>query len=300
MIDRFAQLPESLRSLARAERLGPAGTPTLLIHPDWRTPSPVVLWMHGRTAHKELDSGRYLRWLRARRELGTDAASSARALDSNGVAGIATCAIDLPGHGERFDRARQHPERTLDVLEQMLGEIDHVLEALADPRFHGAFDLDRVAIGGMSAGGMVTLRRLCDEHPFTCAAVEGTTGCLSALYADGGPWNVRHDDAQLERLDVERRLALSPTGSSKAASWRAVPLLALHAEHDQIVPVALQRRFIERVQSHYAAMGADPAMAELVTFGPTGAPQEHAGFGRFGNDAKNVQTAFLTRHLLVK
>lgn len=289
MIDRFAQLPESLRSLARTERLGSAGTPTLLIHPDWRTPRPVVLWMHGRTAHKELDSGRYLRWLRA--------GSTETDQDLAQVHGIATCAIDLPGHGERFDRALQHPERTLDVLEQMLGEIDHVLEALADPRFQGAFDLDRVAIGGMSAGGMVTLRRLCDEHPFRCAAVEGTTGCLHALYANGGPWNVRHDDAQLDRLDVERRLAEAPSASSTTASWRAVPLLALHAEHDEIVPVALQRRFIERVQAHYVAVGADPTLAELVTFGPTGAPQEHAGFGRFGNDAKNVQTAFLARHL---
>lgn len=284
MIDRFAQLPESLRSLARTERLGSAGTPTLLIHPDWRTPRPVVLWMHGRTAHKELDAGRYLRWLRA------GVATEPDSIPTAARGGIATCAIDLPGHGERFDRVLQHPERTLDVLEQMLGEIDHVLEALADPRFDGAFDLDRVAIGGMSAGGMVTLRRLCDEHPFRCAAVEGTTGCLHALYANGGPWNVRHDDAQLERLDVERRVG----------AWRAVPLLALHAEHDEIVPVELQRRFIVRVKSHYAAVGADPALAELVTFGPTGAPQEHAGFGRFGNEAKNVQTAFLTRHLLVK
>jgi len=34
--------------------------------------------MHGRTANKELDPGRYLRLIRA---------------------GIAVCAIDLPGHG---------------------------------------------------------------------------------------------------------------------------------------------------------------------------------------------------------
>jgi len=80
-IERFSRLPSSLASRAKSVRFG--DVPALLAHPDWETPAPVVLWMHGRTVSKELDPGRYLRWVRA---------------------GIAACAVDLPGHGERFAR----------------------------------------------------------------------------------------------------------------------------------------------------------------------------------------------------
>src|SRR6185436_2606689 len=107
--DRFARLPQSLSRRARWERLGPSGVPAMLAHPDWRTPAPVVIWMHGRTAHKELDPGRYLRWLRA---------------------GIGACAIDLPGHGERADQALQTGAGTLRVVTQAVEEIAAVVRAL--------------------------------------------------------------------------------------------------------------------------------------------------------------------------
>lgn len=243
--------------------------PALLAHPDWETPRPVVIWMHGRTVNKELDSGRYLRWLKAE------------------GGGIAACAIDLPGHGDRFDRKFHHPENTLQLLETALGEVDHVYEALGDPKWKGVFDLDRVAIGGMSAGGMVTLRRLCDDHPFVGAAVEGTTGWLEGLYGPNGatPWPVQHDQTKVDTMDAMRRLS----------AWRAIPVLALHAELDQIVPLRLQERFIESLRAHYRDIGADPEMVRMVTWPQTGAPQEHSGFGKFGNEAKNEQTTFLTR-----
>jgi pimeloyl-ACP methyl ester carboxylesterase len=203
--------------------------------------------------------------------------------------GIAACAVDLPGHGERFDRAFHHPSHTLRLLETMVREIDHVYEALADPKWKGAFDLDRVAIGGMSAGGMAALRRLCDDHPFVCAAVEGTTGCIERLYRDGGPWRIDHDKALLEQLDAMGRLD----------RWRPIPLLALHAELDEIVPVGLQRTFVEALRGQYMRVGADPGeLIKMVEYGRTGAPQEHAGFGRLGNEAKNEQTAFLARWLV--
>ena len=95
---------------------------------------------------------------------------------------IAACAIDLPGHGERRIEGWDSPSRTLDVLQQADSEIDGVVEALAAPEFGGAFDLDRMGIGGMSAGGMAALRRLCEPHEFKCAAVECTTGWLKGLY----------------------------------------------------------------------------------------------------------------------
>lgn len=246
----------------------------MLAHPDWERPAPTVIWLHGRTVNKELDPGRYLRWVRA---------------------GIAACAIDLPGHGERFDASLQSPDRSLDLLRLAIAEIDAVVAALGAPEYHGVFSSARLALGGMSAGGMVTLRRLCDPHPFIAAAVEATTGWLAGLYLPevGGEgvtrasWAVRHPPGRIAELDASVHL----TG------WRPIPLLALHTEGDSIVPIAGQRRFLDLLRERYAEAGADPGLVDLRAFRDTGAPQEHAGFGRFGNDAKNAQVEFLIRTL---
>lgn len=255
-------MPAALLRQTRFERLGAGRIPALLAHPDWSTPAPVVIWMHGRTVNKELDPGRYLRWIRA---------------------GIAACAVDLPGHGERFDASLQSPDATLHVVRQMIEEIDHVVEALAEPRFEGVFDLDRLAIGGMSAGGMSTLRRLCDHHEFRCAAVESTAGDFSKM-----DYLSRYPAELVERLDPSRHLD----------GWRPIPLLALHSEADEWVPVDAIRSFARALAERYAAAGADRSTVQLVTWPSTGAPSEHAGFGRVANDAKNLQVEFFQRWLL--
>lgn len=265
---RFSSFPRALAARARAARLGRSGVPALLAHPDWARPAPVVIWMHGRTVSKELDPGRYLRWVRA---------------------GIAACAIDLPGHGERAVEGWDSPARTLDVVEQAVSEIDGVFEALADPAFGGVFDLDRAALGGMSAGGMVTLRRLCEEHPFRCAAVEATAGSLSRLYAYGelpaSP--ARHPPERIARLDPMQHID----------GWKPIPLLALHSRSDRLVPLEAMTNFLDALQTRYTDAGINPGIIELGLWDYTGAPSEHAGFGRFTNDAKNRQVAFLRRWL---
>lgn len=244
------------------------GVPAIVAHPDWERPAPVMVWMHGRTATKELDPGRFLRWIRA------------------GIAGVS---LDLPGHGERFDADLQRPERSLDVVAQMTGEIDRVTDALASREFGGVLDIERVGIGGMSAGGMATLRRLCDGHDFVCAAVESTTGWLAGLYlpANGAPppWGVGQHPEQVESLDASRHLE----------GFRPIPLLALHATTDTVVPYAVQAEFLRKLRSHYASLGADPAIISERTWAHTGAPYEHSGFGRYSNEAKNEQTEFLAR-----
>jgi dienelactone hydrolase len=265
--DRFTRFPAALASQSRAVRIG--RVPTLLAHPNWRTPAPVVLWMHGRTVNKELDPGRYLRWIRA---------------------GLAACSIDLPGHGERFNEEFQQPGRSLDVLAQVLPEIDSVVEHLALPEFDGIFDTSRIAIGGMSAGGMAALRKLCDPHHFRCAAVEATTGDLRALFRN------RFSEPELTPEQRERIAWLDP--ALHLEHWRPIPLLALHSDADRIVPVAGMRSFMDQLRSLYGRSGADPALLEFVTWPETGAPGEHSGFGRYSNDAKNLQTDFLRRHLL--
>lgn len=271
MHPRFAAFPEALATRARAARVTHDRIPVLLAHPDWRTPSPTVVWLHGRTVSKELDPGRYLRLIRA---------------------GMAVCAVDLPGHGEREGARWHEPSHTLDVVEQAVGEIDGIVRALAGVEDGAAFDLGRVALGGMSAGGMVTMRRLCEPHGFRAGVVEGASGLLSELYfprpgAQRKPWPVDHPRARVEGLDPSRHL----TG------WRPLPFMSIHTTGDAVVAFETQREFVERLRAHYLVCGADPdapaTRVELVTFTDTGAPLEHAGFGRYANEAKNAFVGFL-------
>lgn len=272
MDDRFARLPSSLAEKSRTVRLGPTGVPALMAHPDWETPAPAVLWMHGRTVFKELDPGRYLRWIRN---------------------GIAVVAVDLPGHGERFDRAHQHPAKTPDTVDEMLGEIDGVVDAFTGSEFGGVFDRERLAIGGMSAGGITTLRRLCDPHPFKCATVECTTGNVRDLYfpppnSPGRPWPVAHDRDYIRTLDPIEHID----------RFEPIPLSIMHNVGDVLIPIWGQRLFIEKLRERYIAAGADPDLIVTREFDETGAPDEHAGFGRHAAEAKNLQLEFLERHLL--
>jgi alpha-beta hydrolase superfamily lysophospholipase len=273
MADAALQLPSALARQTRYVRL--AGVPALLAHPDWAAPAPTLIWLHGRTVQKELDNGRYLRLIRA---------------------GIAVCALDLPGHGERLDPAMHQPTRTLDVVAQAVGEIDGVVGALGDPPLGGCFDPARLALGGMSAGGMVTLRRLCDPHPFVAAAVEGTAGDLAGLYLgpdrdEGGHQAGEPGRVRLPRHAPERVAALDAL--PRVGSWRPIPLLALHSEADRLVPVGCIRGFIDALRVEYARRGADGGMVRLHTWPQTGAPEEHNGFGRVAGEAKALQVEFL-------
>jgi alpha-beta hydrolase superfamily lysophospholipase len=276
----FDTLPRFLAERSRLVRLGEV--PALLAHPGWGQdptefsgPRPFLLWMHGRTANKELDPGRYMRCLRA---------------------GIAVCAVDLPGHGERSDQAITGPEHTVEVVSRMVAEIDLIVAALK--RF-GEFDTSRIAIGGMSAGGMSALRRLCDPHTFVAGAVECTTGWLNWLYfqdvrlaaGDGDAlparWIASHSREAVNGIDsVEHIHTFAP-----------IPMLFLHPETDRVVPYRGLERFVELLRTRYRFLGADDDLLEVRTWRDTGAPEEHSGFGKYGNDAKNAQLEFLVRHL---
>lgn len=267
MTTRFDSLPASLRE--RARPLDLAGVPSLLVLPEADDPVPLILWMHGRTVDKELDPGRYQRWMRA---------------------GIAACAIDLPGHGQRAEPGRQQPAESLGVIAQALPEIDRILNTLL-ANFPGRIDPARLGIGGMSLGGMITLRRLCDPHPFAAAAVESTTGWLRELYHPTLPaptdrvGPIAHDPGALAPVDPINHLG----------TFRPIPLLVLHSEADQMVPWNGQHAFIDRLRARYQQAGSDPKLIEVQTWPTTGAPMEHAGFGRVAAQAKDLQTAFFQR-----
>lgn len=259
MPDLQAQVPRSMAPHTRWKRLSPAGIPVMLVHPrsGFDEAAPVLLWMHGRTVNKELDSGRYLRWMRA---------------------GIAGCAIDLPGHGERFDPRLQEPDAAFEVVTRMGAEIDTIMEEL---RGLPGFDLERVGIGGMSAGGMATILRLCEPHPFRCACLEATSGS----------WMHQQQRAMFDHVDPAQLEAMDPL--SRLGDWREIPVQAIHTRVDEWVDFGGQEVFVEALRDHYE----NPELVEFVQYERTGALFEHAGFGRFGSDAKNRQVAFLRRHL---
>lgn len=254
---RLDHLPSALRRVARHETL--AGVPALLAHPDpgGVARAPAVLWMHGRTAHKELDPGRYLRWIRA---------------------GIGVCAVDLPGHGERRDARLLEGEHTLEVVERMVDEIDGVVDAMVDA---GPFDRRRLAIGGMSAGGMAALARLCRPHGFVAAAVEATSGS----------WSHQDERAMFRDVAAARVARLDPIRNLDG--WREIPLLVIHSRGDRWMHWSGQAAFVEALRGRYE----NPERIEVVLYESTGAPHEHVGFGRMAADAKQRQRDFLARHL---
>ena len=234
--------------------------PALVVHPDFdhATPTqtlrsvPWLLWMHGRTASKEIDAGRFLRLMRA---------------------GIGSISLDLPGHGARAEEELQTAPRALEIVERMVGELDGVVEAVDAL---GGFDRDRAAIGGMSAGGMAAIVRLLAPHRFSAAVFESTTGNWEALRG-----RALDDPTRVDRLDPIQRLA----------AWRDIPILVLHNVGDEWVPIETQRQFVESLR----ARAADPTLVQMHEFTDTGAPAEHAGFGRCSAEAKNLLMSFLTR-----
>lgn len=264
MIERFAQMPSALRANAKWERIASAAgesIPVMLTHPDWNKAdtAPVVIWMHGRTAHKELDPGRYLRWMRA---------------------GIGACAVDLPGHGERKDDALQDPSRSFDVVRQMVREIDAIVEAIgAIPQF----DSKRISIGGMSAGGMAALSRLCQPHSLMCASVEATSGSWRHQQKLGREMFRDVNESEIGRLNPIENLD----------GWREIPIQAIHARHDEWVSFDGQSAFMTALQMRYR----DPTLIEFVEYDRTGAPGEHIGFGRMASDAKDRQRDFFKQWL---
>ncbi len=262
MPDFSQRIPASLASRSRDLRLLGGRVPALVVDPirdSSDRPPPLLLWMHGRTVDRWLDPGRYLRLMRA---------------------GIGVCAIDLPGHGDRIDPTMQQPEAMPRIVRQAFEEVDAALDEAISL---GGFDPARVAIGGMSAGGMISLARLADpKRPsrFAAAVVECTTGSWRTL-----PWwPLAESIADLEP-------------AAHAAAWPAVPLLALHNRFDHWVPLRSQQAFFEAIRPRYAPPLGNPEALELVVFEKSGAPQEHAGFGRFAAEAKERLVAFLTRHL---
>ena len=249
-------MPSSLRAISSTIRLG-AEVPALVVHPEGhkRGSTPFLLWLHGRTARKELDPGRYLRLARI---------------------GIGSCALDLPGHGERFDKLAQNPEAVMSTIENAADEINDVMNDLGR---RGEFDLNRAAIGGMSMGGMVSMVRLCRPNQFRAAIFESASGS----------W--RH---QLRRQFFNEKVIAEIDPIRHLQGWREIPVLAVHSRHDEWVFWEGQEAFLDALRARYT----NPEMIETLLFEKTGAKYEHLGFGRESNIVRMREIEFLQSHLL--
>ena len=257
MNSRFESLPMRLRTVSLEALIGEV--PCLLVRGS-SEPRPFLLWMHGRTADKELDSGRYLRYVRR---------------------GINVCAVDLPGHGARFDENLQDARRSIEVVLQMVSEIDCVLEGLGEL---GGFDLRNAAIGGMSAGGMATIQRLLKPHDFNVAILEATAGNLESM----------RDLPLCDGLSSEEFHKLNPM--EHLTQWRDIPVMAFHSRHDQWIPYSGQQEFMQSLKDK----NEHPEQVELVSFDHTGAPYEHVGFGRESAFVKELQVEFVEKYLCIE
>jgi len=253
------RLPRDLQQRLQLARVGPTGVPALLVSAESDEPNPpMVVWLHGRTASKELDPGRYLRLMRS---------------------GLSVCALDLPGHGERFDETLQHHDHVLDVILRMEDELDAAVDEAASIL---EADPARLGIGGMSAGGMVTALRLTRPHPYSCCVLEATTGSWEDQRRR--PMFINRSSEELQAIDPLHHLD----------QWRPIPLLAVHCIADQWVDWIGQCRFLDALD----ALGDSPDPVQRLLFETTGAPHEHVGFGPHSAEVKERERDFFARYLL--
>jgi hypothetical protein len=94
------------------------------------------------------------------------------------------------------------------------------------------------------------------------------------------------DGRDREAMDLDPSLNLD--------GWAEIPLQVIHARHDEWMSIEGQRAFVEALRARYRRSD----LIESIEYDRTGAPFEHAGFGRMASDAKNRQVAFLRRWLI--
>ncbi len=249
----LGQLPSAVRERAMMTTLGPA--PALVVLPESAShPPPVLLWLHGRQANKEIDPGRALRLLRA---------------------GIGFIGVDLPGHGERFVASYQTVEGTLQTILEMSQELDKVHAAMVEDL---PVDPERIAIGGMSAGGMAAAHRLVTPHPYRALLMEASTG----------NWAAQAHRPMFQPLTPEALQAQDPM--ARLGTWTPIPVLAQHNRLDEWIRFEGQCDFLNALRE----CNADQPV-ELQAYDQTGAPKEHIGFGKYGAQAKDLCRDFLLR-----
>ena len=172
----------------------------------------------------------------------------------------------------------QKAGHVLEVVLKMVDELDEVTDEAVNQL--GA-DPERLGIGGMSAGGMATLARLCRHHPYRAASVEATTG----------NWRAQARMPMLRASQAAAIASLDPL--EHLDHWREIPLQAVHCRADEWGSFAGQQAFITALRDRYR----DPGQIEFTVYDRTGAQHEHAGFGLFAAEVKDRQRLFFMQQL---
>lgn len=166
-----------------------------------------------------------------------DALANARELELLGRAGWCGVGLDAPAHGRRYDPQRerrwaQDRDAELCRLARMAGaELPAVVDAMRAEGLPEPYGIVGVSLGAISAwAGLVREPRLVAG-----ALVLGTP--------------------ELPCTD-------SPHRSVDALRGR--PLLAINAEHDEVVPLAPTRDLIEQLNPNDAAMRVVPGAGHMV------------------------------------
>ena len=205
----------------------------LMLPPGADTPGPALVWLHGGPESEERPGfAPLLQWLAA--------------------AGIAVFAPNVrgsSGRGRTFMQADDGDRRAHSITDVRAAAAHLVRTGIADP--------DRVAVGGRSYGGYLTLAALT-RFPDVFRAGIDVCGMsdLQAFYAGTEPWVASSAATEYgdPRSDGALLRALSPI---HLADRIAAPLLVVHGAHDTNVPLGEAHRIV-------AALTGRDAPVELM------------------------------------
>ena len=189
----------------RADELGDAALPAILLLPDAAPTVPAALLLHGYTSHKEMMSD-----------------SIGRALMD---VGIASLAVDLPMHGERIAAGR----RSMQPLEMMRNWKLALAECGIGLRYLAArseIDRERLSIVGYSLGSFLGV---------TVAARDRSVRAV--VLAAGGDLP---DDMPFGSMV---RAVVDPVGAVQRLD--GTPLLMVHGRRDRTVTPGQARRLFD-------------------------------------------------------
>jgi pimeloyl-ACP methyl ester carboxylesterase len=196
--------------------------------PDGGDRLPTVVFVHG--------------FANNRMETGSSFSRMSRLLEGHGVASVR---FDLSGHGESDGDF-------FDVT--ITGEIAETTTVVREVRTLGFADPGRIALVGMSMGGVVAgivaaeepgIRSLCLWSPAAVAPYEIGSGYLKGrdLAAEiAAKGYVDADGHRMSPALVEDIAGLDVYGRSSAYTG---PVRIIHGDHDDIAPVDYARRYLD-------------------------------------------------------
>jgi dipeptidyl aminopeptidase/acylaminoacyl peptidase len=143
------------------------------------------------------------------------------------------------GHGRAYQQALRGRWGELDISD--------TIDVLAHAHAHGWGSGERTAIVGSSAGGFTALG-VAASSPRLLAAVIAAYPVTDLSGSEDGSdrFELHYTDSLVGALPGAASARRSRSPLSYAAQLAATPILLLHGDCDQVVPIAQSRAFVER------------------------------------------------------